>query len=413
MGYKPVGVDDSTSLFPPRVMTAIRKLFPSVGTLTSKAKKSGSIIGWCGDSHTVGTGATNAYGAFPKKSSDFAGGLVISPYSVNGGVGGENSSQLLVRIPGIISSGAQTLFVLIGTNDAGQGVSVASYAANIQAIKALADQANVGFSIGTVPPRLAGQPAGAIALTNSYNMWLRTWTATNGILLVDVWGALVDITLGTTRADLNSDGVHLNDAGHLEMAKVIAAGLSTIIQAPIWPINSAGLGLTADPMATNAVPQNSARWDFVAGYYAEIVVAPLDAATTSTYSLPAGRWIRFSHNNTSGSTRYSTYRKTVDLTKFSAGDKLLFLMYVRASEPNALNKVEVRDASSSLGLAIDGMAIANPGPVAFTYTVPATKPGELQISFTQAAPTGRTTWVDIGTADVLNMTTLGVNFNGM
>lgn len=399
---------DGSSQYRQQQDARLSATYAGVGTTRATGKVAGSVIGWLGDSHTVGAGASNVAFAFRMVTPVYTGGLVASMFgSVNGGIAGETSAQVAARAQSVLDAGAETLFVMCGTNDAGASITATTYIANLDTIKSAADRAGVPMVVGTVPPRAAS--GAATDLTNAYNLQLRVWARNNGVPLADTWAALVDPATGLMLAAYDSgDGVHFNDGGHEAMAETIAPVLATLIPAPEWPVRSAGVGMFSDPLQTSLTPWAAGRWDTLSGYYPELAVARQDNDGT----LPAGYWTRFSHNNTSGSTRVTTFRLMLPDADWDPGDEIAVFLYARSSAVGVLNKVILAnaDTSATVVVGLDTPNTATPGPVAFKWTIPATgAPTNLALGVIISAPTGGTSWVEVGACDVFNLTQLGVD----
>lgn len=381
--------------------TAVKAAF-GLGAITPKIPSSsrlaGTVVGWCGDSITVGTGATSSANYFRTHARNMLGARV-STASINGGVAGERSDQLLARMDGIIASGAQFLSVLIGTNDAGQSVPVATFQANIAAIKAKADAAGLPIAFGTVPPRSSGASATTAGLITAYNLWLRFWCAQNGVPLIGVHAALVDRTTGFLAAANDSgDGTHPSNAGHKAIATAIATVLGPLLPLPSWPVVTAGPGLINDPLMTSV-----AGWTTVAGTNTTKSLVPASGG-----DLPAGQWVRHTIDNTAGaSTLTGTIAYTMKAGQFAVGDVLLLAMYIRGSSLTAINKVGWYYTATAQSLPLDAPGLTTPGPLLRIFTVPAGT-GTFRPGFIISAGAGEIATVDVGAFDVFNLTTLGL-----
>lgn len=381
----------------------------TTGLLPSTSRLGGPIIGWCGDSITDGTGASNVVFSFVQRAPIYAGGLAISPASIEAGVPGDDSGDLLARMDSIIANDPQVLFILIGTNDNGAN-SIATYQANIIAIKAKADAAGLPIAFGTVPPRGTGATTGQQAYITAQNLWLRTWAAAQGCPVADVFTALVDPTTGLMAAAYDSgDHIHPNDDGHTAIAAEVSPVVAALVERPVWPVTTATAGLVTDPLA--AAASGWTNWDVAAGF-----VVGMDYSNVAAVDgdLPAGQWLRLTVPNASGGTTNSNMRTILDPAKWSAGDKLAVFCYARGSHAGALNKVQLinPDSGAALAVNIDSPPTSTPGPIAFAYTVPSSgTPSALALSIVCQAPAGQTRYVDIGAFDVFNLTDLGIDLS--
>lgn len=408
LAHMEAGIGDATDEIAGRLSDAsLSAAFVPSDGVAATARVAGPIIGWGGDSHTAGTGATNAVFAFPDVTRVIAGGLVVSPASIKAGVAGNTSAHLLARFDTIIAAAPQTLFVMIGSNDAdpANGVSLDSYRANVAAMKAKADAAGIPIAFGTIPPRSAAASATIRQRTNAINLWLRSWAAANGVPLADVFAATVNRTTGNLAAAYDSDGLHLNNAGHAVVAATIAPVLASLVRKPVWPVQSKGVGM---------LPSNLGDWDNWT-----ILAGVSDNAWTQnqaddvTGTLPAGAWLRVAETNAGGSTTFTTLGQTIPTTGigWGAGDKLAVFLYARGDKVGTLNKVQlVNESNVALTVPIDSPPVAYPGPIAFSYTVPATStPTAIKLAVVGAWAAGTTSYVEIGACDVFNLTRMGID----
>ncbi len=368
--------------------------------IASTARAGGPIIGFGGDSHTGSAGATDATYGFVNVSSIYAGGFTISKASIEAGVGGNTSGELLSRFDAdVIDAGAQTIFVLIGTNDAdpAAGVSLSSYQENVRALKAKADAAGLPIAFGTIPPRGPSATAAMQRNTTAINLWLRSWTANNGVPLADIWSAVVDRSTGRLAAAYNSgDDTHLNNAGHAVMAKVVAEALSQIVEAPPWPVQAKGVGMLPSPLQDvddSLTFGGSASYSFV---------------ENTDGTLPAGRWLRITASATTGGGAAWTIPTTG--IGWGPGDKLAMFMYARGDRVGSLRSVVVLDQTNSyLATPVSAPPTASPGPIAFSFTVPTPAPTTLKLGVIVASPGGTSGIVDVGACDVFNLTRMGID----
>ena len=146
-------------------------------------------------------------------------------YSVEAGVAGERSDQILARVDSVIAEGVHGLTLMAGTNDAEQSIPVATYMANMEAIAVKARAAGIPLVVGLVPPKDTN-----VDLVTAYNLALREWAARSGIRLADTHAPLVDKTDGTLAAAYDSgDGIHPNTEGHRLIAKAFATACADAV----------------------------------------------------------------------------------------------------------------------------------------------------------------------------------------
>jgi lysophospholipase L1-like esterase len=376
-GWEKPGKDDTRSLLP------------------ASARSIGYKVGFCGDSITNGANSSNAsvfsFRAIARKLL----GYRVSSSSVNGGVPGDRSDQLLARLDGIIAQGVQMLSVMIGTNDAAS-VPLTTYQANIKAMKAKADAAGLPIMFCLVPPRGSSSVSDTTKKNiNAYNIWLRFWTAQNGIPLADTFSALVDPATGLMDTDYDSgDGTHPNNTGHEKLGRVIADVMDGLLPKFPWPVTCVGGGLSANPLFTD----NSAWFTQAGAAVTKTVVAP-----TEGDGLPAGNWLKFTINNSAGgSTVNSTQAMTITPGSFAVGDQILVCLYIDA--PNG--KIQFMLDTTTISVPYDSISICKKVPVMMKYTVPAG--GTFRFAFNFQAAAGQTADFFIGAADMFNLTALGL-----
>lgn len=349
-----------------------------------------TLVAWCGDSITAGS--TAGWRCTMRDHALKYLGARISAASINAGVGGERSDELLSRMPAILDRDPGLAFVLIGTNDAGQSIPLADYQDNIAAIVAVCDAAGVPVAFGLIPPRAYAGPE--TDLTRLYNHWLRVWCHRNGIACVDTYGALVDPATGLLAAAYDSgDGVHPSNAGYAALGGAIAAALD--LPLPTWPVTCAGEGMLPDPLVAG-----TAGWAFLVGSHST-------PARVSDSDLPAGSWLRLT--NPGGAITTWGAPLGAEGADWDEGDVLLVAMHIRGSSAAAINKVQLMDGTgpAASGIVEIVFPTATPGPLLRTITVPAVS-GTLRLGVTIQAPAGQAAHVDIGACDVFNLTRLGL-----
>jgi lysophospholipase L1-like esterase len=152
-------------------------------------------------------------------------GVSVHNLSVAGAVSGwfgANASAALAfsdQIPG----GTQLAVVMLGTNDAGLGISVGTYQGNMQSIvsheKNLANPSVVVWSEPPATPDYGGnvQPNYWAAAQSVAGSSVADYMSTG-----DRWGSF---TTANNKGWLNSDGVHPTDAGQLDLTSFIAGEL--------------------------------------------------------------------------------------------------------------------------------------------------------------------------------------------
>jgi acyl-CoA thioesterase-1 len=179
------------------------------------------------------------------------------PY-VNRGIGGQTTSQMLVRMfPDVIALKPAAVVILAGTNDISRAtgaVTAQMVQDNIQAMAQLAIANGIKPVLCSIlptddepvrapgtPPRMGPPPPPGVrplprrknsemrppADIVQLNAWMRDYARTAGIPYVDYYAALVDAD-GMLRDRLSNDGVHPTDAGYAIMAPLLEAALKTL-----------------------------------------------------------------------------------------------------------------------------------------------------------------------------------------
>jgi len=153
------------------------------------------------------------------------------PY-VNRGIGGQTTSQMLLRFRAdVLDIGARVVVILAGTNDiAGNAgpVTLETVESNVTAMAELARAHGVRVVLASLLPvadgkrdakgqplvRTTDRPA---AKLQALNAWLATYARKNAGIYLDYYAAVADAG-GRLRPELNDDGLHPNAAGYAVMA---------------------------------------------------------------------------------------------------------------------------------------------------------------------------------------------------
>lgn len=147
---------------------------------------------------------------------------------VNRGIGGQTTSQMLVRFrQDVIDLQPKAVVVLAGTNDiAGNTgpISNENIEANYASLAELARAHNIHLIFSSVLPVhnytpksqdfFAQRPTERIL---ALNKWLKEYCATNNLIYLDYFDSMVD-DKGLLKRDLADDGLHPNKAGFAIMA---------------------------------------------------------------------------------------------------------------------------------------------------------------------------------------------------
>ena len=154
---------------------------------------------------------------------------------VNRGIGGQTTSQMLVRFrQDVIELRPRVVVILAGTNDiAGNTGPIANeeIEGNLASMADLARMHDIRVVLSSVMPVhnytpraqefFASRPAERIAVLNR---WMREYTAATGVVYLDYYSAMVD-DRGMLRRDLAEDGLHPNATGYAIMARLADEGI--------------------------------------------------------------------------------------------------------------------------------------------------------------------------------------------
>jgi lysophospholipase L1-like esterase len=187
------------------------------------------------------------------------------PY-VNRGIGGQTTSQMLVRMfPDVINLKPAAMVLLAGTNDIAQNTgpqTAEMVEQNIQAMTELAQHHGIKVILCAVLPvsdypflsqqnNRGGQPTAAqgsgigsrggsftrTKMTDNHpsadilklNAWMKDFAGRTNAIYVDYYGALVD-EKGWLKEATSSDGLHPNAEGYKIMAPLVEAAIKKALQ---------------------------------------------------------------------------------------------------------------------------------------------------------------------------------------
>nr|WP_295112862.1 GDSL-type esterase/lipase family protein [uncultured Caulobacter sp.] len=156
---------------------------------------------------------------------------------VNRGIGGQNTSQMLLRFQDdVVALSPVVVVILGGTNDlrayvgdpASVGASaLARISRNITAMADIAKGRGFKVVLATLPPvgadrEKVSRDAGAIKAVNA---WIEAFAAERGYPVADYHAALVD-TAGVLPQALSLDGIHPNTDGYAAMRPPLEQALA-------------------------------------------------------------------------------------------------------------------------------------------------------------------------------------------
>jgi lysophospholipase L1-like esterase len=172
----------------------------------------------------------------------FGGFFPGKPY-VNRGIGGQTTTQMLVRVRAdVIDLKPAVVVILAGTNDVSGNagpMTPEGIEANLASLAELAHASNIKVVLATLLPVGDDKkdPAGKTIMRSkdrppevlrAVNHWIAGYTKKSHHVFLDYYAALADAT-GAFKPELNFDGLHPNAAGYAVMAplaeKAIAEAL--------------------------------------------------------------------------------------------------------------------------------------------------------------------------------------------
>jgi lysophospholipase L1-like esterase len=157
------------------------------------------------------------------------------PY-VNRGIGGQTTSQMLVRFrQDVIGLTPSVVVILGGTNDIAENGGLTTLEAieeNLQSMVELARFHGIRVVLASVLPALdypwrrGLKPADKIS---GLNRWMEEFSTQNHLVYLDCYSAMVDANRAM-RPDLSGDGVHPNLAGYLVMEPLTEEAIRTALR---------------------------------------------------------------------------------------------------------------------------------------------------------------------------------------
>lgn len=161
---------------------------------------------------------------------------------VNRGIGGQTTSQMLVRFrQDVIDLQPKVLVILAGTNDiAGNTgpISNEDIEANLSSMAELAKVHGIRMIFSSILPVnnytpksldfFAQRPTGRIL---ALNKWIKEYCTANHLIYLDYFDSMVD-DKGLLKRDLAEDGLHPNKAGFAIMAPMAEKAIEQAFKPP-------------------------------------------------------------------------------------------------------------------------------------------------------------------------------------
>ena len=207
--------------------------FAAANAALAKKAPGETRVVFFGDSITDNWSKAGYGGFFPGK-----------PY-VNRGIGGQTTSQMLVRFRAdVLSLDPDVVVILAGTNDvAGNSGPISPEAVenNLASMAELAKAHGVRVVLASILPVADDKRDGAgqalvrttdrpPATLRAINAWMSDYARRNGHVYLDYASAVGDAS-GAFKADLNGDGLHPNAAGYAVMAPLAEKAIAEALRA--------------------------------------------------------------------------------------------------------------------------------------------------------------------------------------
>jgi len=270
----------------------------------------GRKVVFLGDSHTEGIGTSNPVQAFARRSLHLAGTYNFSvAKSVNAGIGGNTSTQMLARIDPLLTDDVGLLVLEAGANDSKvAGFTPAQFAANMDEMVQRARAKGIPVVMVGVPPKEAtvtSDNTRFMANIDIYNSWMRFYCQTNGIPFADIYPELADPGTYMLKPSLaNTEVQHINSFGHEIIAQHVAKQMreaivvSTVPERSQRAINLVTNGFMAGDGSTGGFTGLPPGWTRISPTGPSFTIE-----SDTSGQLPGGRWMAI--NMPSGTTTAS------------------------------------------------------------------------------------------------------------
>ena len=143
-----------------------------------------------------------------------------------GGVSGEKTDQMLIRVPDVLATTPDICVVLGGTNDVFANRTTAQVTAGLTAIyDALRAGGVLRIAAGHIPPA-DSYTSGQRLVASQVNAWITDYCrASKGMVCVPWAAVLTDPTTGNYLTGMATDGTHPSTSGAAFMGRVLAGAL--------------------------------------------------------------------------------------------------------------------------------------------------------------------------------------------
>jgi lysophospholipase L1-like esterase len=186
----------------------------------------------------IGDSVTQNWG-----SGQFGQAFVQNSNWIDKGISGQNSTQVLARFQtDVIDAHPAIVHLLVGTNDVYPGwqlcqANTINSCANIVAMVALAQAADIRVILGTIPPwgpgslpEEADPSASRYTRISEWNDWLKQYGKTNSITVLDYHLVLQAADGEQYVPSLTADGVHPSSSGFALMTPLAEQAIAGALQ---------------------------------------------------------------------------------------------------------------------------------------------------------------------------------------
>jgi lysophospholipase L1-like esterase len=162
------------------------------------------------------------------------GGFFIGRNYLNRGIGGQTTSQMLLRFrQDVIALKPKAVVILAGTNDIAGNTGPTTdeeIEGNLASMSELAKAAGIKVVLASITPVAASQtPQRPMIRILKINSWMRSYAVANKHVYLDYFSVMVD-SRGLLKARLSDDGLHPNTSGYAVMSPMAEAAIASALQ---------------------------------------------------------------------------------------------------------------------------------------------------------------------------------------
>jgi len=331
--------------------TALNATYATIGSVATAVepyRKSANTIALLGDSFTDMSEDTTGVNSYRSSRGFLTWAMqrlgqrlqiVAAPGTANGGITGQNTTQILARVQqDVVALAPGWAHVLAGTNDVLGAVAFGTIQANLTAIYDAIQNAGIRLILGTIAP-YSGATTTQLVTIERINNFIREQAQTRpGAVLADYHAVLAGAdgnwrVTGTTA--YTGDGTHASTGGAMRMGKALADALAAHVPAMnILPTSNVDASAnassfakpnlltnpmftgTAGTVGTQATGQVADSW--VVSTYTASDLTGVTASKVARTDGKAGTWQQFALTNVSQKLRF---QQTINMGgNLAAGD---------------------------------------------------------------------------------------------